>query len=221
VKPFFEDLPMTVIGSRYKEINMSVLVGKPAPDFTAPAVLASGEIVDAFNFSDLRGKYAVLFFWPLDFTFVCPTEILAHDRRMEAFRKRGVEVVGVSIDSQFTHFAWRTTAVKEGGIGPIGFPMVADVKHEITRAYGIEHPDAGVAMRASFLIDRDGIIQHQVVNNLPLGRNVDEMLRMVDALQFTEENGEVCPAGWNQGDQGMTPSSNGVSDYLAANAEKL
>jgi peroxiredoxin (alkyl hydroperoxide reductase subunit C) len=221
VKPFFEDLPMTVIGSRYKEINMSVLVGKPAPDFTAPAVLASGEIVDAFNFSDLRGKYAVLFFWPLDFTFVCPTEILAHDRRMEAFKKRGVEVVGVSIDSQFTHFAWRTTAVKEGGIGPIGFPMVADVKHEITRAYGIEHPDAGVAMRASFLIDRDGIIQHQVVNNLPLGRNVDEMLRMVDALQFTEENGEVCPAGWNQGDQGMTPSSDGVSDYLAANAEKL
>jgi peroxiredoxin (alkyl hydroperoxide reductase subunit C) len=212
---------MTVIGSRYKEINMSVLVGKPAPDFTAPAVLASGEIVDAFNFSDLKGKYAVLFFWPLDFSFVCPTEILAHDRRIEGFRKRGVEVVGVSIDSQFTHFAWRTTAVKEGGIGPIRFPMVADVKHEITRAYGIEHPDAGVAMRASFLIDRDGIIQHQVVNNLPLGRNVDEMLRMVDALQFTEANGEVCPAGWNQGDQGMTPSTDGVSDYLAANAEKL
>ena len=120
---------------------MSVLVGKPAPDFTAPAVLASGEIVDAFNFSDLKGTYAVLFFWPLDFTFVCPTEILAHDRRMEAFKKRGVEVVGVSIDSQFTHFAWRTTAVKEGGIGPIRFTMVADVKHEITRAYGIEHPD--------------------------------------------------------------------------------
>jgi peroxiredoxin (alkyl hydroperoxide reductase subunit C) len=200
---------------------MSVLVGKPAPDFTAPAVLASGEIVDAFNFSDLKGKYAVLFFWPLDFTFVCPTEILAHDRRIEGFRKRGVEVVGVSIDSQFTHFAWRTTAVKEGGIGPIRFTMVADVKHEITRAYGIEHPDAGVAMRASFLIDREGIIQHQVVNNLSLGRNVDEMLRMVDALQFTEENGDVCPAGWNQGDQGMTPSSDGVSDYLAANAEKL
>jgi peroxiredoxin (alkyl hydroperoxide reductase subunit C) len=200
---------------------MSVLVGKPAPDFTAPAVLASGEIVDAFNFSDLKGTYAVLFFWPLDFTFVCPTEILAHDRRMEAFKKRGVEVVGVSIDSQFTHFAWRTTAVKEGGIGPIRFTMVADVKHEITRAYGIEHPDAGVAMRASFLIDREGIIQHQVVNNLSLGRNVDEMLRMVDALQFTEENGDVCPAGWNQGDQGMTPSSDGVSDYLAANAEKL
>ncbi|BBO66958.1 alkyl hydroperoxide reductase [Desulfosarcina alkanivorans] len=200
---------------------MSVLVGKPAPDFTAPAVLPSGEIVEAFKFSDLKGRYAVLFFWPLDFTFVCPTEILAHDRRMEAFKKRGVEVVGVSIDSQFTHFAWRTTAVDEGGIGAVRFPMVADVKHEITRAYGIEHPDVGVAMRASFLVDRDGMVQHQVVNNLPLGRNVDEMLRMVDALQFTEENGEVCPAGWNRGDDGMTPDTQGVADYLAANAKKL
>ncbi|MCB2146618.1 MAG: peroxiredoxin [Deltaproteobacteria bacterium] len=200
---------------------MSVLVGKPAPDFTAPAVLPSGEIVEDFKLSDLKGKYTVLFFWPLDFTFVCPTEILAHDRRMEAFKQRGVEVVGVSIDSQFTHFAWRTTPVKEGGIGPVQFPMVADVKHDITRAFGIEHPDAGVALRASFLIDRDGTIQHQVVNNLPLGRNVDEMLRMVDALQFTEQHGEVCPAGWNKGDEGMNPTTDGVADYLAANAEKL
>ena len=200
---------------------MSVLVGKPAPEFTAPAVLPSGEIVDDFKLSDLKGKYTVLFFWPLDFTFVCPTEILAHDRRMEAFEQRGVEVVGVSIDSQFTHFAWRTTPVKEGGIGPVRFPMVADVKHDITRAFGIEHPDAGVALRASFLIDRDGTIQHQVVNNLPLGRNVDEMLRMVDALQFTEQHGEVCPAGWNKGDEGMNPTTDGVADYLAANAEKL
>jgi len=200
---------------------MSVLVGKPAPDFTAPAVLASGEIVDAFNLSDLKGKYTVLFFWPLDFTFVCPTEIIAHDRRLNAFKKRGVSVVGVSIDSQFTHFAWRNTPVEAGGIGAIRFPMVADVKHDITRAYGIEHPDAGVAMRASFLVDRDGIVQHQVVNNLPLGRNVDEMLRMVDALKFTEENGEVCPAGWNQGDEGMTPNTDGVADYLAANSQKL
>lgn len=200
---------------------MSVLVGKPAPDFTAPAVMPSGEIVEEFKLSDLKGKYTVLFFWPLDFTFVCPTEILAHDRRMEAFKQRGVEVVGVSIDSQFTHFAWRNTPVKEGGIGPVQFPMVADVKHDITRAFGIEHPDAGVALRASFLIDRDGTIQHQVVNNLPLGRNVDEMLRMVDALQFTEQHGEVCPAGWTKGDEGMNPTSDGVADYLAANAEKL
>jgi peroxiredoxin (alkyl hydroperoxide reductase subunit C) len=166
-------------------------------------------------------KYRGLFFWPLDFTFVCPTEILAHNRRMEAFKQRGVEVVGVSIDSQFTHFAWRNTPVKEGGIGPIQFPMVADVKHDIIRAFGIEHPDAGVALRASFLIDRDGTVQHQVVNNLPLGRNVDEMLRMVDALQFTEAHGEVCPAGWNKGDEGMRPTTDGVADYLAGNAEKL
>ena len=200
---------------------MSVLVGKSAPGFSAPAVLPSGEIVEAFKLSDMKGKYVVLFFWPLDFTFVCPTEILAHDRRMDAFKQRGVEVVGVSIDSQFTHFAWRETPVKSGGIGPVQFPMVADVKHDITRAFGIEHPDAGVALRASFLIDRDGIVQHQVVNNLPLGRNVDEMLRMVDALQYTEAHGEVCPAGWHKGDQGMTPTSGGVADYLASNAEKL
>ena len=200
---------------------MSVLVGKPAPNFTAPAVLPSGEIIDEFKLSDLKGKYTVIFFWPLDFTFVCPTEIIAHDRRITDFKSRGVEVVGVSIDSQFTHFAWRNTPVKEGGIGAVQFPIVADVKHEICSAYGIEHPDAGVALRASFLIDRDGVVQHQVVNNLPLGRNVDEMLRMVDALQFAEEYGEVCPAGWNKGDEGMKPTADGVSDYLAANAENL
>jgi len=212
---------MIVIGLDNKETNMSVLVGKPAPDFTAPAVLPSGEIVEDFKLSDRKGNYTVLFFWPLDFTFVCPTEILAHNRRMEDFKHRGVEVVGISIDSQFTHFAWRSMPVKEGGIGPVQFPIVADVKHEITRAFGIEHPDAGVALRASFLIDRDGIVQHQVVNNLPLGRNVDEMLRMVDALQFTEAHGEVCPAGWNKGDEGMRPTADGVAEYLADNSEKL
>ena len=200
---------------------MSVLVGKSAPDFTAPAVLPSGEIVDNFSLQDLKGKYVVLFFWPLDFTFVCPTEIVAHDHRMNAFEDRNVAVVGVSIDSQFTHFAWRNTPVKEGGIGTVRFPMVADVKHEISRAYGIEHPEAGVALRASFLIDREGTVQHQVVNNLPLGRNVDEMLRMVDALQFTEAHGEVCPAGWNKGDAGMSPTSGGVADYLASHEDKL
>jgi peroxiredoxin (alkyl hydroperoxide reductase subunit C) len=139
---------------------------------------------------------------------------------MEQFREKGVEVVGISIDSQFTHFAWRNTGVNEGGIGPVQFPMVADVTHDITRAYGIEHPD-GVAMRASFLIDREGIVQHQVVNNLPLGRNVDEMLRMVDALQFHEENGEVCPAGWQKGDIGMKPTAEGVSSYLSSESDKL
>ncbi len=182
--------------------------------------MPNGEIVERFSLADLQGKYVVLFFWPLDFTFVCPTEIIAHDRRFSQFKERNVEVVGISIDSQFTHFAWRNTPVKEGGIGPVQFPIVADITHEITRAYGIEHPD-GVALRASFLIDKDGIVQHQVVNNLPLGRNVDEMLRMVDALQFTEEQGEVCPAGWMKGDEGMKPTAEGVSSYLSSKAKDL
>ncbi|EPJ5549688.1 TPA: peroxiredoxin [Pseudomonas aeruginosa] len=199
---------------------MSVLVNKQAPDFTAAAVLGDGSIVDAFQLSSLRGKYVVLFFWPLDFTFVCPSEIIAHNSRMDKFRELGVEVVGVSIDSQFTHHAWRSTPVEKGGIGAVEFTMVADVKHEITRAYGIEHED-GVALRASFLIDRAGVVQHQVVNNLPLGREVDEMVRLVEALQFTEEHGEVCPAGWRKGQKGMKASAEGVASYLAENAEAL
>lgn len=200
---------------------MSVLVARPAPDFTAAAVMADGSINENFKLSDLRGKYVVLFFWPLDFTFVCPSEIIAHDHRVEELKKRGVEVIGISIDSQFTHFAWRETPVNKGGIGRVKFPMVADVKHEIQNAYGIAHPEAGVALRASFLIDRDGIVQHQVVNNLPLGRNVDEMLRMVDALQFTEQYGEVCPAGWKKGDEGMKPTAEGVAKYLDKHAVEL
>ncbi len=199
---------------------MSVLVAKEAPDFIAHAVMPDGLINDNFKLSDLRGKYVVLFFWPLDFTFVCPTEIIAHHRRMEQFKARDVEVVGISIDSEFTHFAWRGTAVENGGIGAVDFPMVADVKHEITRAYGIEHPD-GVALRASFLIDKQGIVQHQVVNNLPLGRNVDEMIRVVDALQFTEQYGEVCPAGWNKGEEGMKPTAEGVANFLSKHADEL
>jgi peroxiredoxin 2/4 len=199
---------------------MSVLVNRPAPDFTAAAVLGDGTITDKFKLSDLRGKYVVLFFWPLDFTFVCPSEIIAHENRRKAFEERGVQLVGVSIDSQFTHHAWRSTPVEKGGIGPVGFPMVADVSHEIVRAYGVEH-EGGVAFRASFLIDKNGIVQHQVVNNLPLGREVDEMLRLVDALQFTEQHGEVCPAGWRKGQAGMKPTAEGVAQYLAKNAEKL
>src|SRR3569623_3636101 len=174
---------------------MAVLVTKPAPEFETPAVMAYGSIKENFSLSSLRGKYLVLFFWPFFFNFLWTTEIIAHNNRAVMFRERGVELVGVSIDSQFTHAAWRNTPVNKGGIGPVGFPIVADVKHEITRAYGIEHPD-GVALRGSFLIDRQGIVQHQVVNNLPLGREGDEMLRMGDALQFFEENGEVCPAAW-------------------------
>jgi peroxiredoxin (alkyl hydroperoxide reductase subunit C) len=199
---------------------MSVLVTQEAPDFVASAVMPDGTIKADFKLSDLRGKYVALFFWPLDFTFVCPTELIAHDRRIEEFKTRGVEVVGVSIDSQFTHFAWRNTAPEKGGIGPVRFPMVADVKHAIVQAYGVEHP-AGVALRASFLIDKAGIVQHQVVNNLPLGRNIDEMLRLVDALQFTEEHGEVCPAGWQKGEEGMKATAEGVATYLASHSKDL
>lgn len=200
---------------------MSVLVAKEAPDFCASAVLADGSIVTDFKLSDLKGKYIVLFFWPLDFTFVCPSEIIAHNHRIEQLRERGIEVVGVSIDSQYTHLAWRNTAINDGGIGPVEFPMVADVKHEICQAYGVEHPQAGVALRASFLIDQKGIVQHQVVNNLPLGRNVDEMVRMIDALQFFEAHGDVCPAGWKKGDSGMQATTHGVAKYLAENSDKL
>lgn len=199
---------------------MSVLVTQQAPDFHAPAVLGDGSFQDDFSLSSLRGKYVVLFFWPFDFTFVCPTEIIAHDHRYEEFTSRGAEVVGVSIDSKHTHYTWRNTPVDQGGIGPVRFPIVADVKHEITRAYGVEHPE-GMALRASFLIDKNGFVQHQVVNNLPLGRNVDEMLRMIDALQFSEEYGEVCPAGWHKGETGMKESADSVANYLAANAGKL
>jgi len=202
-------------------IDRRVLVTREAPDFTAAAVLPDGTIKEDFKLSDLKGKYVVLFFYPLDFTFVCPTEIIAHDKRIDEFKKRGVEVVCVSIDSQFSHFSWRNTPVEKGGIGPIQFPMVADVKHDIAQAYGIEHPEAGVALRASFLIDKDGVVRHQVVNDLPLGRNVDEMLRVVDALQFHEQHGEVCPAGWNKGEDGMKPTADGVAEYLSANSGKL
>jgi peroxiredoxin (alkyl hydroperoxide reductase subunit C) len=201
---------------------MSVLVGRSAPDFTAAAVLGSGEIVDTFNLSAaIKGKKAVVFFYPLDFTFVCPSELLAFDHRMEEFKSRGVEVIGVSIDSQFSHNAWRNTPVNEGGIGPVQYTLVADVKHEICQAYDVEHPEDGVAFRGSFLIDEEGNVRHQVVNDLPLGRNVDEMIRMVDALQFHQEHGEVCPAGWNKGDKGMTASTDGVASYLADNADNL
>ncbi|MDB5988436.1 MAG: alkyl hydroperoxide reductase [Nevskia sp.] len=201
---------------------MSILVTRPAPDFTAAAVLGDGSITENFKLSDYRGKkYVVLFFWPLDFTFVCPSEIIAHNNRIKQFEERGVQLIGVSIDSQFTHFAWRATPVEKGGIGEVKFPMVADVTHSIAQAYGIEAPGAGVALRASFLIDKNGVVQAQVVNNLPLGREVDEMLRLVDALQFTEEHGEVCPAGWKKGDEGMKADAKGVASYLAKHAATL
>ena len=200
---------------------MAVLVGKAAPNFTAAAVLGCNTIKEDFNLAEqIKGKYAVIFFYPLDFTFVCPSELIAFDHRLEEFKKRGVEVIGVSIDSQFTHLAWKNTPIDKGGIGQVGYTLVADVKHEIAKAYDVES-EGGVAFRGSFLIDRAGMVQHQVVNNLPLGRNIDEMLRMVDALQFTEEHGEVCPAGWSKGKAGMGASTEGVAKYLAAHAKEL
>ncbi len=199
---------------------MAVLVGKAAPDFTATAVLGNNEITDITFSKVTKGKYAVVFFYPLDFTFVCPSELIAFNHRLDEFKKRNVEVLGVSIDSQFSHLAWKNTPVEKGGIGNVGYTLVADVKHEICKAYDVES-DGGVAYRGSFLIDRKGVVQHQVVNNLPLGRNIDEMLRMVDALQFTEEHGEVCPAGWNKGKAGMTASTEGVAKYLATHSKEL
>jgi len=182
--------------------------------------MADGSI-DDFSLSNYKDKYVVLFFYPLDFTFVCPTELIAFSHRIEEFEKRGVQVVGCSIDSQFTHLAWRNTPVDDGGIGPVRYPLVADVKHEICRAYDVELDPAGVALRGSFLIDKEGVVRHQVVNDLPLGRNIDEMLRMVDAVQFHEKYGEVCPAGWNQGDKGMVADGDGVASYLSEEADKL
>ena len=204
-----------------KDFFISVLVGKPAPDFTAAAVLGDGQIVGDFNFKQAtQGKYALVFFYPLDFTFVCPSELIALDHRMPEFSARGVEVLGVSIDSQFTHNAWRNTPVNQGGIGPVKYTLVADVKHEICQAYDVE-AEAGVAFRGAFLIDKEGTVRSQIVNDLPVGRNMDELLRLVDALQFHEEHGEVCPAGWQKGDKGMQASPEGVAQYLDQNADKL
>lgn len=199
---------------------MSVLVGKPAPDFTADAVLPDGSF-EQITLSSYRGKkYVVLFFYPLDFTFVCPSEIIAFDHRNSKFEGKNVQVIGVSVDSKFSHWAWRNTKVKEGGIGPVSFPLVADLSKQIARDYDVLK-DEEVAYRGSFLIDQDGVVQHQVVNNLPLGRNIDEMLRMVDALQFHEVHGEVCPAGWQEGKEGMKDNADGVASFLAKNAKKL
>ena len=198
-----------------------MIVTNPAPDFTATAVLADGSIVEDFKLSENFGeKGTVVFFYPLDFTFVCPSEIIAFSHRYDEFQKRGVNVVGVSVDSQFSHFAWRETPVNKGGIGRINFPLVADLTKNIARDYDVLLGDS-VALRGSFLIDNNGVVRHAVVNDLPLGRNVDEMLRMIDAQQFTDEFGEVCPAGWQKGDEGMKADADGVAEYLAKHEDEL
>lgn len=194
-----------------------MIVTKKAPNFIAPAVLPDGRIVEDFELYKNSGKNGiVLFFWPKDFTFVCPSEIIAFDNRFAQFRERGYNVVGVSIDSDYVHLAWRNTDINKGGIGQVKFPIVSDIKKEISIAYDVLC-DAGVSLRASFLIDKTGIVRHAVINDLPLGRNIDEMLRMTDALSFYEQHGDVCPANWKKGDQGMKANPEGVADYLSKN----
>jgi peroxiredoxin (alkyl hydroperoxide reductase subunit C) len=190
------------------------LIGKKAPEFKAPTVMGDGTINSEFSLSDYRGKYVVLFFYPLDFTFVCPTEIIEFDRKLSEFKERGAEVVGVSVDSQFTHLAWKNTPVEQGGIGNIQYPLVADLNKQISRDYGVLLEEGGVALRGTFLIDKEGVVKHAVINDLGLGRNIDEEVRMVDALKHHEEYGEVCPANWSKGDDAMKPTADGVAGYL-------
>lgn len=192
------------------------IVTKQAPDFTAQTVMPDNTIQD-FTLSSLRGKYVVLFFYPLDFTFVCPSEIIAFDKKLDEFKSRNTEVISVSVDSEFSHFAWKNTPVNAGGIGNVQFPMVADLKKSISRDYGVLF-DESVALRGLFLIDKEGIVRHALINDLPLGRNVDEAIRMLDALQHFEDHGEVCPANWIKGDEAMVASASGVADYLSKNA---
>jgi peroxiredoxin 2/4 len=198
-----------------------MLVTNKAPDFTATAVMGNNEIKEDFNLYENFGKKGtVIFFYPLDFTFVCPSEIIAFDHRLEEFTSRGVNVIGVSVDSQFSHFAWKNTAVSQGGIGQVRFPLVADLSKQIAKDYDVLLGNA-VALRGSFLIDADGTVRHAVINDLPLGRNIDEMIRMVDTMLFTNEHGEVCPAGWSKGDEGMKASTAGVAEYLDKHANEL
>jgi peroxiredoxin (alkyl hydroperoxide reductase subunit C) len=195
---------------------MSLLVTKTAPEFTATAVMPDNTFKDDFKLSDYRGKYVLLFFYPLDFTFVCPTEILAFNKGVETFAKNDCELIGISIDSHFSHLAWKNTPVDQGGIGNIRYPLVSDLNKEISRSYNVLL-DSGIALRGLFLIDREGIIKHQVVNDLPLGRSVNEALRLLHALQFTEKHGEVCPADWQQGEDALKPTAEGVAAYLSEN----
>ncbi len=192
---------------------MSVLVGRQAPDFTAKAV-QGGDVIEGFKISSLQGKYVLFFFYPLDFTFVCPTELHAFEEKLGEFKKRNCEVVGCSIDSHFSHLAWLTTPKSKGGIEGVSYPIVSDINKTISADYDVLVEGAGIAYRGLFLIDKSGIVRHQVVNDLPLGRSVDEAIRMLDALQFFEENGEVCPANWSQGDTAMKPNQQGLEAFF-------
>ncbi len=194
---------------------MCTLVTKPAPDFKAQAVMPDNSFED-LQLSSFKGKYVLLFFYPLDFTFVCPTELIAFDRKLDEFKKRDTEVIAVSVDSAFSHLAWKSTPLKEGGIGNVQYPIVSDLTKQISRDFGILFNES-IALRGLFLIDKTGIVRHAVINDLPLGRSIDEALRMVDALQFHEKYGEVCPANWKPGEDGMKATQEGVASYLANN----
>jgi len=194
---------------------MGVLVGRKAPEFNVPAVVNGSSFVDSCKLTDFRGKYVVLFFYPLDFTFVCPTELHAFQEKLAEFRSRNVEVLGVSVDSKFSHLAWLRTPRAQGGIEGVTYPLLSDINKEVSKAYDVLAEEAGISYRGLFLIDREGIVRHQVVNDLDLGRNVEEALRMVDALQFTEEFGEVCPANWNKGDKTMKPTDEGLKEFFS------
>ncbi|QHG92262.1 peroxiredoxin [Coxiella endosymbiont of Amblyomma sculptum] len=201
---------------------MEILVGREAPNFVVPAVLGNGDVVEGFELREsIQNKYGLVFFYPLDFTFVCPSELIALDHAIGDFCKRNVEVVAISVDSQFSHRTWRGIPVERGGIGPVRYTLASDISHKVCRSYGVEHPKTGVALRGSFLIDKQGIVRSQIVNDLPLGRSIPEILRIIDALQFTEKNGEVCPANWKKGDPGIRPSSEGIAEYLSEYASDL
>jgi alkyl hydroperoxide reductase subunit AhpC len=192
---------------------MSSLIRQPAPNFRSQAVMPDGSFREV-SLADARGKYVLIFFYPLDFTFVCPTEIIAFSERIDEFRKRGVEVYGVSVDSHYTHLAWRNTPPAKGGVGPIKFPLIADLDKSLSRNYGVLLPE-GISLRGLYIIDREGIVRHQLVNDLPLGRSVDEALRIIDALQFHEQHGEVCPANWKSGDRTIKPDPAGSREFFA------
>ena len=209
---------------------MSVLVGRKAPSFTAQAVINGGEIVGDFSLDQFAGKYVMLFFYPKDFTFVCPTELFAFQEKLEEFKNRGVEVIGVSTDTEQSHWGWLQLDKNKGGINGVTYPLVADTNKTISANYDVlvgdwDFNDEGemiahgelIAYRGLFLIDKKGVVRHQLVNDLPLGRNVDEALRMIDALQFFEDNGEVCPANWSKGDAGLTATHDGIAEYLTNN----
>lgn len=189
-------------------------IQKEAPDFTAPAVMPDGSFQE-LSMKDYRGKYTVLFFYPLDFTFVCPTELIALDEKLDEFKKRNAEVIGISVDSQYSHYAWRNLPREKGGVGNLGYPLVSDLDKAISTAYGVLLEKPGIALRGLFIIDKKGVLRHITINDLPLGRNVDDILRVLDAIQFNEQYGEVCPANWKKGEEGMKANMKGLEAYAS------